>query len=63
MKILGWIKGLEAKETKLAEGTIDWLSMASSFHWTDHALALEEFSRVPSAPEGFSLLEPYDDCK
>ena len=50
-----WIKG-SAEETKLAEGTIDWLSMASSFHWTDHALALEEFSRVLRTGGLLSLL-------
>lgn len=40
-----WKNG-SAEKTTLAENSIDWLTMASSFHWADFKIATEEFHRV-----------------
>lgn len=40
-----WVKGT-AEITGLADGVADWVVMASSFHWTDPAKSLPEFSRI-----------------
>ena len=46
-----WLKG-SGEETGLQSSCINWLTMASSFHWTDPAKSLPEFSRVLK-PGGF----------
>lgn len=46
-----WLKGT-AEETGLDESSVDWVIMASSFHWTDQKLALREFYRILK-PGGF----------
>lgn len=51
---LTWHAG-SAERTGLAEHSIDWLLMASAFHWTDQSLALQEFHRVLK-PGGFLTL-------
>ena len=40
-----WSAG-SAEATTLPEGSADWLSMASSFHWADFEKATKEFHRV-----------------
>ncbi|MEK9572618.1 MAG: class I SAM-dependent methyltransferase [Paracoccaceae bacterium] len=40
-----WMAG-SAEETGLSDGSADWLSMASSFHWADFEKATKEFHRV-----------------
>ena len=40
-----WSAG-RAEAIDLADGSADWLSMASSFHWADFELATQEFFRV-----------------
>ena len=40
-----WMAG-SAEETGLSDGSADWLSMASSFHWADFDKAIQEFHRV-----------------
>jgi ubiquinone/menaquinone biosynthesis C-methylase UbiE len=40
-----WIGGT-GEQTGLADGVADWVVMASSFHWTDPAKSLPEFSRI-----------------
>jgi SAM-dependent methyltransferase len=40
-----WLKGA-AEETGLASGSVDWVLMASAFHWTDPARSLPEFRRI-----------------
>ena len=40
-----WSAG-SAEATDLPDGSADWLSMASSFHWADFELATREFYRV-----------------
>jgi len=40
-----WVAG-NAAQTGLPDGSCDWLSMASSFHWTDFEDATAEFYRV-----------------
>ena len=40
-----WRKG-SGEETGLPDNSVDWLLMASSFHWTDQPAALREFHRV-----------------
>jgi ubiquinone/menaquinone biosynthesis C-methylase UbiE len=45
-----WRKG-GGEATGLPDRSVDWLSMASSFHWVDTAAGLAEFRRV-LRPEG-----------
>lgn len=40
-----WLEG-SAEDTGLMSGSVDWLTMASSFHWADATVALREFHRV-----------------
>lgn len=40
-----WLSG-SAETTGLADNSIDWLSMASSFHWADFKASTKEFHRV-----------------
>ena len=40
-----WLKGT-AENTTLTDQSFDWVSMASSLHWTDLNLALKEFHRI-----------------
>lgn len=46
-----WIKGA-AEDTGIKDKSIDWVFMASSFHWTDQKAALNEFHRILK-PGGF----------
>jgi SAM-dependent methyltransferase len=38
--------GGRAEATGLADGAVDWVTMASAFHWTDAPAALAEFHRI-----------------
>lgn len=40
-----WLAG-SAEATGLEDASVDWLSMASSFHWADFDAATKEFHRV-----------------
>ncbi len=40
-----WLAG-NAEQTNLPDGSADWLSMASSFHWANFDMATEEFHRI-----------------
>ncbi|MDR0662324.1 MAG: class I SAM-dependent methyltransferase, partial [Holosporales bacterium] len=40
-----WLKGT-GEETSLADRCVDWVTMASSFHWTDPKKSLPEFRRI-----------------
>lgn len=40
-----WLQG-GAENTALTNGTADWLTMASSFHWANFDSAIQEFHRV-----------------
>ena len=40
-----WRSG-SGEATGLPSGNVDWIIMASSFHWTDPAISLPEFHRV-----------------
>ena len=40
-----WLEG-RAETTGLSDNSVDWLSMASSFHWADFDDATKEFHRV-----------------
>ncbi len=42
---VSWRAG-SAEETGLEDGAVDWVTMASSFHWTDSEKSLPEFHRV-----------------
>ncbi|MDZ4662419.1 MAG: class I SAM-dependent methyltransferase [Pseudomonadota bacterium] len=55
-----WSKGTGEK-TGLLDHSVDWVLMASSFHWTNAALALKEFKRILK-PKGFftALWNPRD---
>ena len=50
-----WVAG-HAEETGLSDGSADWLSMASSFHWADFDKATEEFHRVLRPSGRFTAL-------
>ena len=43
--ILRWLAG-NAEQTTLPSACCDWLTMASSFHWTNFDVATREFHRV-----------------
>lgn len=42
---ISWLAGT-GEQTGLPDGSVDWLIMASSFHWTDPGKSLPEFHRV-----------------
>ena len=42
---INWHSG-SAETTRLADASVDWVTMASSFHWTDTHVALKEFHRI-----------------
>lgn len=48
---VSWHQG-SAEQTGLASASVDWVLMASSFHWTDKPRALQEFHRLLK-PGGF----------
>lgn len=50
-----WLKG-SAEETGLNDNSMDWLSMASSFHWADFDKATAEFYRVLKPNGRFTAL-------
>lgn len=45
LKHFEWRKGA-AEKTGLADESVDWVTMASAFHWTDAAASLREFHRI-----------------
>jgi ubiquinone/menaquinone biosynthesis C-methylase UbiE len=55
-----WIEG-SAESTGLEDESVNWILMASSFHWTQPELALKEFKRILK-PSGFftALWNPRD---
>ncbi len=53
--LIRWLAG-SAEATSLAEGSADWLSMASSFHWANFDTATKEFHRVLRAGGRFTAL-------
>lgn len=54
MHDVSWLQG-SGESTSLASSSLDWLLMASSFHWTDPLKSLPEFSRVLK-PRGYITL-------
>lgn len=52
---LNWQAG-SAEVTGLQEHSVDWVLMASSFHWTDQADALNEFKRILKPGGHFTAL-------
>jgi ubiquinone/menaquinone biosynthesis C-methylase UbiE len=52
---IAWIAG-RAEQTGLPHGSVDWVTMASSFHWTDASHALAEFHRVLRPGGAFTVL-------
>ena len=42
---INWVKG-SAESIKLPDNSVDFLTMASSFHWADFDLATKEFHRL-----------------
>lgn len=50
-----WLAGT-AEATGLADASVDWLSMASSFHWANFDVATKEFQRVLRAGGRFTAL-------
>ena len=40
-----WLEG-QGEVVPLADSAVDWVVMASSFHWTDHTKSVPEFARV-----------------
>jgi ubiquinone/menaquinone biosynthesis C-methylase UbiE len=50
-----WFKGT-GENTGLPDHCVDWVTMASSFHWTDPQRSLPEFSRILKKPGFLSIL-------
>lgn len=50
-----WSAG-RAEAIDLSDGSADWLSMASSFHWADFEMAIQEFYRVLRPSGWFTAL-------
>jgi ubiquinone/menaquinone biosynthesis C-methylase UbiE len=50
-----WLAG-SAESTGLADASVDWLSMASSFHWANFDTATKEFHRVLRSGGRFTAL-------
>lgn len=50
-----WRAG-SAEDTGLSSSSVDWLTMASSFHWADTKVALREFHRVLKPRGHFTAL-------
>lgn len=50
-----WLNG-SAEKTGLPDASFDWLTMASSFHWTDFVKATEEIKRVLRTRGRFTAL-------
>ncbi|MBQ7673459.1 MAG: class I SAM-dependent methyltransferase [Alphaproteobacteria bacterium] len=50
-----WSKGT-GEETGLPDNCADWVTMASSFHWTDPNKSLPEFSRILKNVGYFSIM-------
>lgn len=49
--VITWHKG-SGEETGLPDASVNWVTMASSFHWTDPKKSLREFHRILK-PGGF----------
>lgn len=54
-KSVRWVDG-SAEMTSLPDGSADWITMASSFHWADFEQATKEFHRVLRPRGRFSAL-------
>ena len=52
---INWLKG-HAEETNLETESIDWVTMASSFHWANFDQATGEFSRILNRGGYFTAL-------
>ena len=50
-----WSKG-SGEDTKLASNFVNWVVMASSFHWTDPKKSLPEFSRILKKSGYFTII-------
>jgi ubiquinone/menaquinone biosynthesis C-methylase UbiE len=50
-----WSRGT-GEETGLVAGSVNWVTMASSFHWTDHYKSLPEFYRILKSLGYFTIL-------
>ena len=50
-----WLEG-NAEKTGLPDGSSDWVTMASSFHWANFDLATKEFHRILKSGGRFSAL-------
>jgi ubiquinone/menaquinone biosynthesis C-methylase UbiE len=49
--LISWSNGT-AEVTGLPDSNVDWVTMASSFHWANFDIALKEFHRILK-PEGY----------
>ncbi len=52
---INWLKGC-AENTTLKTETVDWVTMASSFHWVDFNKTLKEFYRILRPAGRFTAL-------
>jgi len=50
-----WMSG-SAENTRLPNASVDWVSMASSFHWADFSQATKEFHRILKPKARFTAL-------
>ena len=52
---INWYSG-SAETTGLTDASVDWVTMASSFHWADTPVALKEFHRILKPGGHFTVL-------
>lgn len=52
---INWYSG-SAETTGLTDGSVDWVTMASSFHWANTPVALKEFHRILKPGGHFTVL-------
>ena len=52
---ISWSKG-SGEDTGLASNSVNWVVMASSFHWTDPKKSLPEFSRILKKGGFFTII-------
>jgi ubiquinone/menaquinone biosynthesis C-methylase UbiE len=50
-----WSKG-SGENTNLTDRSVDWVTMASSFHWTDPRRSLPEFRRILESAGFLSIM-------
>lgn len=59
---ISWHQG-SGEETRMKDNQVDWVIMASSFHWTDPKKSLPEFNRILTGGVFHCDLESSPHCR